>query len=198
MVDGVQLSGVGVQLVVPGSATPSGPAGGALAGTYPNPTLAGVITAGGPTGSGTAIPVVTYNAAGQLTAVTTAVPSVTSARVLGSYDLTTASGTQTVSGFGFTPRYCEGFGSVNGTLTIAYYTANAFSDTAMLQSNVSAYQGAIWHNAGGATFFFVSDLGGTNYQTGSITAYNNGSVTISWTKTGSPTGTFTFSITCFR
>ena len=34
--------------------------------------LGGVITAGGPTGSATAVPIITYNAAGQLTAVTTA------------------------------------------------------------------------------------------------------------------------------
>ena len=39
--------------------------------------LGGVITAGGPTGNATSIPVITYNAAGQLTAVTTATPSVT-------------------------------------------------------------------------------------------------------------------------
>lgn len=37
--------------------------------------LGGVITAAGPAGSATSIPVITYNAAGQLTAVTTATPS---------------------------------------------------------------------------------------------------------------------------
>lgn len=37
----------------------------------------GVITAGGPTGSATVVPVITYNAAGQLTAVTTAATGVT-------------------------------------------------------------------------------------------------------------------------
>jgi len=38
--------------------------------------LGGAITAGGPTGGATSIPVITYNAAGQLTAVTTATPTV--------------------------------------------------------------------------------------------------------------------------
>ena len=52
------------------AAKPSGAAGGALAGTYPNPTLASTITAGGPTGGAATVPVITYNAAGQLTAVT--------------------------------------------------------------------------------------------------------------------------------
>lgn len=49
-----------------------GAAGGDLSGNFPNPTLAGVITAGGPTGSSTVIPVITYDAKGRLTAVTTA------------------------------------------------------------------------------------------------------------------------------
>lgn len=54
-----------------GGGAPSGPAGGALGGTYPNPSLASVITAGGPTGNSNTIPIITYNAAGQLSNVTT-------------------------------------------------------------------------------------------------------------------------------
>jgi hypothetical protein len=46
---------------------------------------AGVITAGGPTGSATVVPVITYNAAGQLTTVTTATiaPAISSVTGLG-------------------------------------------------------------------------------------------------------------------
>ena len=57
---------------IPTTLPPSGAAGGALAGSYPNPTLASTITAGGPTGGGATVPVITWNAAGQLTAVSTA------------------------------------------------------------------------------------------------------------------------------
>lgn len=50
----------------------SGAAGGDLTGSYPNPTLAAIISAGGPTGSSTVVPVITWDAKGRITAVTTA------------------------------------------------------------------------------------------------------------------------------
>lgn len=52
-----------------GGTTPAGAAGGALAGTYPDPTLAPVVTAAGPIGDGTHVAAVTINAAGQVTAL---------------------------------------------------------------------------------------------------------------------------------
>jgi hypothetical protein len=51
---------------------PTGPAGGDLAGTYPNPTLAPIIVAGGPIGSPTVTPVITWDAKGRLTVVSSA------------------------------------------------------------------------------------------------------------------------------
>lgn len=52
--------------------TPTGAAGGSLAGTYPNPSLSNVITGAGPVGNSTTIPVITYGNDGRLTTVTTA------------------------------------------------------------------------------------------------------------------------------
>jgi hypothetical protein len=49
---------------------PSGPAGGDLAGLYPNPTLAVIGAATGPIGNGTTVPVVTTDAKGRVTALT--------------------------------------------------------------------------------------------------------------------------------
>jgi hypothetical protein len=58
--------------VVITGAAPTGAAGGDLAGTYPNPTLATIIAAGGPIGSSTTVPVITWDAKGRLTVVSVA------------------------------------------------------------------------------------------------------------------------------
>lgn len=52
-----------------GSAVPSGPAGGDLAGSYPNPTLAAIVAAAGPIGDASTVPVITIDAKGRVTAL---------------------------------------------------------------------------------------------------------------------------------
>jgi hypothetical protein len=59
-------------LSVPAGGTPGGAAGGDLAGTYPNPTLAAIGSATGPSGSATVAPIVTIDTKGRVTALTTA------------------------------------------------------------------------------------------------------------------------------
>lgn len=147
-------------LNVPGG-PPTGAAGGALVGTYPNPTSV----------------------------------KVSSLIANATRDLTTAAGAQVVSGFGFTPSACEGHGTT-GAAASAYTTYSGKSDSALNQSALYASVGTIAIN--NANFFGAVDATGGNFSFGAITAYASNQITITWGKTGAPTGTFSFSIRCFQ
>jgi hypothetical protein len=121
---------------------------------------------------------------------------VTSQVVNGTYNLTTASGTQVITGFSFTPSSCDGSGSVTNSAAGVYATVNAHADSALGQSNLGYFAALL--NQNNNYFFYASDVTGTNYQLGQITAYGAGSVTVTWAKTGSPTGTFSESLRCFK
>jgi hypothetical protein len=123
---------------------------------------------------------------------------VTSAVVHGTYNLATASGTQVVSGFGFTPSSCDGLGAVSGATLGTYATLSSHCDSALSQAAIGYFANAVYFDPAGGDFFIAGDASGSNYQIGVITAYGSGSITITWTKAGSPTGTFSFSIRAFK
>jgi hypothetical protein len=78
-------------LVVDGDFTVTGTegaAGGDLNGTYPNPTLALIVSPAGPTGGATEVPVITIDAAGRVTALTSATITGTSPSGSAGGDLT--------------------------------------------------------------------------------------------------------------
>ena len=119
----------------------------------------------------------------------------TSAVVNTSYNLTTASGTQTITGFGFTPTSCDGFGN-SGTTLYQYITLFAHVDSAFAQGNM--YGSGVNFEQGNGDFFIAEDTAQTDYQLGLVSAYGADFVTITWTKTGSPTGTFLESLRCIK
>ncbi len=121
-------------------------------------------------------------------------PFVTSKLVTSTYDLTTASGTQTITGFGFTPSACILSGAVGGSVFGVTTTYIGLSDAALGQQSLGGFTGSTFTDS----HAYLVAVDGSNYQAGSVSAYNSGSITITWIKVGSPTGTFSEIVLCFR
>lgn len=112
-------------------------------------------------------------------------------------DVTTASGTQAVTGVGFSPKQ------------IIFLVANAagsdsraswgFDDGTLsycIFANAGGTIGAYRANASFSIYLNTSE-GATDY-TGEVTVLGADGFTVTWTKTGSPTGTYTMFALCFR
>lgn len=107
-------------------------------------------------------------------------------------DLSTASGSQAVTGVGFLPRAIVFIGS---------NSASTIWPTVGVIAALSGSKGAISSFSNGYTetnpLLPVVNTGGGNYQQGGISSYDADGFTISWTKNGTPTGTATFYALCF-
>ena len=161
---------------IPTSLPPNGSAGGDLTGTYPNPTLASIVT-GSTVGSSTQIPVITYDAKGRITGTSTATPSGVSATQrtgsatanAGEYTIFTGSSTGTIS----LPS-----SPANGTInTVANYASvnitvsRSSTNTLTLEqgySNITTGQTTITLY-GGYTATFVYESGVWYYSGNSLT-----------------------------
>lgn len=113
-------------------------------------------------------------------------------------DLTTATGTQAITGMGFQPTSCHGSGQVTASLA-QYITIRSVSDSVRNTQVTSVFSSTI-SSAGGAggNFFVFGDTSGLNFNNASIQSYDADGLTLSWTKSGTPTGTASLNITCYR
>ena len=103
-------------------------------------------------------------------------------------DLTTASGTQNVTGIGFTPTQVFMMGAINGSTVVSF----GLDDGTTHGSVFNDYQDIA--NSGGllTTFSVIAVTAvGNTFQQAKITALASDQFTLTWTKTGSPPGTIT-------
>ena len=110
-------------------------------------------------------------------------------------DLTTASGTQAITGVGFTPRFVTFAGHVHAVTSYGFYggvdngtTATCFTD--------------YWASANGQWYVVTNRSLDMRTSTGTIadayiSAFGADGFTLTWTKTGSPTGTGTITYVAF-
>lgn len=101
-------------------------------------------------------------------------------------DTSLASGSQAVTGAGFTPRLVFIAGSMGASSTggsIGWYVAGSGGGFSTLPG--------IGYVAGGSNITIWTDATGGNYNTGQITSLDSDGFTISWTKGGAATGTAT-------
>ena len=104
-------------------------------------------------------------------------------------DMTAASGSQAVTGVGFTPRAIIFVGGVGGVLM-----ACAVVDSALTEGGVS-YDNTNFSAPNGNIVLRTSS---GNNQAGVIASLDSDGFTITWTKAGSPTGTATLYALCLR
>ena len=109
-------------------------------------------------------------------------------------DTSTASGTQAVTGLGFTPRAVI-FLAIQNTTREMSIGFDDGTNTEMIfddQSSAGTYSG------GSSISIRDSETGGTAEYDGKISTLDSDGFTMTWTKTGTPTGTLTIRYIVFR
>ena len=108
-------------------------------------------------------------------------------------DLTTASGTQSITGIGFAPKIIFVTAAING--------GAAGHSMGWSNGSVHACHQVLGSSGFGTTAFciYVTDDGtGASYQTATVSSVNNDGFTLSWSKTGTPSNTATVNYLAMR
>jgi hypothetical protein len=181
---------------------PIGPSGGGSGGGSAAPCSAfgtaagtcaqgGVITAGGPTGSATVAPIITYNAAGQLTTVgsATITPAVGSITGLGS-GVATALGNTAGGAGGFALVSAANVASVSnsdGTLTISPTTGAVVASINLAQANTWTAKQTI----SGAAFVLSGNISSAAWTTAGVRYANVAGTLTDTTSSGTVAAAYT-------
>ena len=102
-------------------------------------------------------------------------------------DLTTATGTQDVTGIGFTPTGVILFAGVTGTSYMSLGMDDATTRGIIADQNVISTD--TYLISASQSIYLIQGAG--VYQLATVSAFASGQFTLSWTKSGSPTGTAT-------
>ena len=108
-------------------------------------------------------------------------------------DTILASGTQAVTGVGFTPKAVLFFALQNQSREISW----GFDDGTIAQSTYDDQASAGTYQTSSISISDEETSGTTAYE-GIVSSFGSDGFTITWTKTGSPTGTLTIAFLAFR
>jgi hypothetical protein len=109
-------------------------------------------------------------------------------------DLTAGSGSVAYTGVGFQPSALFGLGGV-GASTTEYQVLFAVADSSLSVKNM--FLGGTLTGPQNATFMFIQNGAASGNQAAAVASYDADGFTLSWVKTGSPTGTFNGYVLCF-
>jgi hypothetical protein len=110
-------------------------------------------------------------------------------------DLTAATGSVAYTGIGFIPTTIIIFGAIASTT----FSSFGFADVNRSEGAMAGGAVAIGQWTYNTTAIYIaSEVTFANNQTGSVSAYSQDGFSISWVKTGSPTGTAQFYALCLK
>ena len=99
-----------------------------------------------------------------------------------SRDISTATGSQTITGVGFTPKTLIIFGCVSGTMYLSFGTTDASTDTCVYIHGVETQ----WYSYSAGMILFYASAG--NEYVGVLSSFNSDGFVIGWTKIGTIAG----------
>ena len=112
--------------------------------------------------------------------------------ITNTYDISTASGTQTWTGVPFQPSLVIFFSVINSNAVgVSWGLDNGSTSLSVYQNNTS-------YNTTVAKSFVLVLSTTTNSQNASITSFTSDGFVLTWTKAGSPTGTAFIRAACFK